>query len=301
MKYSSHSIIKHHKKQQYGPKKPSKRRLRKSVRRFIILFVLVFLFAVLNKAGFMNVKDVVVISDDEIDAQEIIAQFGLNDYAGMNFLWVPFKKIRWMLESSPKIQSSEIAMTHFGKMRVKITLEKPELFLLRQWGYYALSKDFQFIRTLPPFSKISDIPIKFSDEHLFFDSYGRPVPSPWKQILSKNEVNDRELMLALGFRDLLALHETIYSQVGMPKVQYVAYHERYGLMMKCEGKPLILLGYGNNLMVQFTRALKILSDPNFPFGEDKYVDIRFDEYQCVNYVDNLEGFSAQIGNWEEPQ
>jgi hypothetical protein len=246
----------------------------------------------------MNVHSIQINGGEDLNKIEINRLFNLDDYINMNVLWIPYGKIQKLLVSHPEIASASIVPFPPGKLTIIVAREKPELFMIRPWGYYVLGKYGQYIRTVPPHLKISPVPIKFSNERMLFDECGRPMSNPWKQILSKEKLSDNELMIGLGYRDLMTLRDIVLEQVGMPKVQYVGYHKRYGLMLKCENEPLMLIGYGNDLMIHFTRALKILSDPKFPFGEDKYVDIRFDEYQCVNDVSKLEEFSEYSKNTE---
>ena len=296
MRYSSDNTVVTDRMIKTEQSRPVKKRVRKAVRRTFYLLLFILLFTFVNRSDFMNVRNIKIIAGDGINPAEVNNRFNLQDYAGMNLLWVPYGMIEWLLDSHPEIASSRVVPWPPGEITITLTHEEPDIYMIRPWGYYVLGKNSQFIETLPPYGEVADIPIKLSDEHMLFDESGHPLPDPWRQMLAKDEIDNRNLMLALGFRDLLTLRDIVRSQQGIPNVQYVGYHERYGLMLKCEGEPLILIGYGDDLMIHFTRALKILSDTNFPFSEDKYVDIRFDEYQCVVDIDKLEGFSTKPQN-----
>ena len=272
-------------------KKPRRLRLKKSIRRFFAVLFGIAIFYILNTASFMRIHRIDLNVTSNLDSAQINDLFAFNDLVGMNFLWTPYEEISESIVSHPLIAS--VAMTPWppGRLEITLTGEKPVMAMARSWGYYVLGENGQFIETIPPYFRIRGFPLKFSSENLLFDYMGHPRSMPWQELLAEKKISDHELMLALGYRDLLSLRKELLNQHDIPEVQYAGYDERYGLMLKCKGKPLILMGYGDGLMIHYTRAMKVLADDNFNNKEDKYIDIRFDEYQSAVDISKLQDSS----------
>jgi hypothetical protein len=271
-------------------------RLRKPFRRMIPVALGIAIFFMLNTASFMNVHKIEMNLSPDLDPVQMENLFLTKDLVGMNVLWLPYRHIKESMESHPLISEASVVSWPLGTLKISLTSEKPTTVIARPWGYYVIGEDGRFIRTIPPFYKVSGFPIKFSAENVLFDDMGRSIERPWEDVLSQKKISDRELMLALGYRDLLILRENLLNQKGIPEIKYLGYDERLGLMLKCKGKPIILIGYGDDLMIHYTRAIKVLTDPSLPFKEkDKYIDIRFDEYQSAVDIAKLQD-SSPSGN-----
>lgn len=259
------------------------------IRRIIISLILVAVFWYLNCGGLFIVRSVEITAAHPLSVDKIKNDFQTADLLGLNFLYLPYTKIAQCLKASPRIDSVSFSFWRYGELKIHLKLSRPHMAMAKPFGYYLLNEDGQFIGILPPHSKVK-LPIKLGNESVLFDISSNPLTIPWQQTLLNSDDDDAQIMLALGYRDLLLLRELILSQPGFPLVEYVGYDEHYGLVLKCYKKPLILLGYGTNLELQFDKARKVLIYPELQFDDDKYVDLRFDKYQSVKSLDTLDLF-----------
>lgn len=243
-------------------------------------------FWYLNYGSPFVIREIRITTDQDLNSEKIYNDFNAGGLIGMNVFYIPLDEIKFSFLSDPEIKDVKISRWHPGVLSISMTSSKPAYVLTKQWGYYLLGEDGNYIKTAPPYFKFN-MPLKFRDESQLFDKESRPRRQPWKEVLSDPDIDDATLMRALGYRDLLELAVMIARDPNITDVEYIGYDLDYGLVLQCRRKSLILLGYGNNLTAHFATAQKILSDPDFSHSRDKYVDLRFEEFYSTKLLANL--------------
>jgi hypothetical protein len=266
------------------PRKPLRRFRKLRITGLVLLCMIGFWYV--NYGSPFIIREIRITTDQNLNSEKIYNDFNAGGLIGMNVFYIPVDEIRFCFLSDPKIQAVRISRWYPGVLNISMTSSKPRYVLAKPCGYYLLGEDGNYIKTAPSYSKFY-MPLKFRDEHQLFDSESRPRRQPWKEVLSNPDIDDATLMRALGYRDLLKLAVLIARDPNIADVEYLGYDLDYGLVIKCRGKSLILLGYGNNLPAHYATAQKILTDPNFPHSRDKYIDLRFEEFYSMKLLDNL--------------
>jgi hypothetical protein len=288
MKYSTPEIAQMRRRAasaENKPRKPSRRFRRLRLTALVVLCLIGFWF--FNYGSPFIIREIRITTDKNLNSEKIYNDFNAGGLIGMNVFYIPLDEIKFSFLSDPKIKDVKITRWRPGILNISMTSAKPVYVLAKPWGYYFLGEDGNYIKTAPPYSKF-EMPLKFRDERQLFDNQSRPRRQPWKEVLSNPDIDDATLMKALGYRDLLRLAVLITGETSKIKdVEYIGYDLNYGLVLKCRGKSLILLGYGNNLPAHFATVEKILTDPSFPHSRDKYVDLRFEEFYSMKLLDNL--------------
>ncbi|MFH1515047.1 MAG: hypothetical protein ABIG42_06255 [bacterium] len=290
MKFSIDEIAVKRTRNRAGQKSTkTKIHLRRLIRRLFLSLILVAFFWYLNYGSLFIVRSVEITAAEPLSVEKIRNDFQTSDLLGLNFLYLPYFKIAQCFESCPQIESVSFTFWRPGELKIYCKPAQPYIAMAKPFGYYILGQNGQFIGIQPPQANVK-LPVKLSNENVLFNNSSKPLRAPWQETLLSSELDDSKLMLALGYRDLLNLRELILSQPGFPSVEYVGYDERYGLVLKCHNKPLILIGYGTNLELQFDKARKVLIYPALQYNEDKYIDLRFDKYQSVKALDSIDLF-----------
>ena len=249
--------------------------------------ILVAFFWYLNYGSLFIVQSVAITAVGPLSKEKIKEDFQTADLLGLNFLYLPYSKIAQSLKSSPSIESASFSFWRPGELKIHLKPSQPHIAMVKPFGYYLLDRDGQFVGILPPQASVK-LPVKLGDENVLFNNSSKPLRLPWQETLLNYDEDESKIMLALGYRDLIQLRELILSQPGFPPVEYIGYDEHYGLVLKCNKKPLILIGYGTNLELQFDKARKVLIYPELQFNEDNYVDLRFDKFQSVKNLDSID-------------
>jgi hypothetical protein len=263
-------------------------RLKRWVRLILLGFLIIGVTWFFNSFPFFFIRSVEIQSDRGISSEYIKATFRPDDLVGLHFLYIPVKSLKNCFKSEPLVRSVKINRWNPGILKIHVISEIPAAYIIRPWGFYVINQDGKYLDIVPPFFKV-DKPVKFCDENLLFNDISQPREIPWVDIVSKSDLSDESLMIALGYRDLMALRELIDEESGLPEIQYLGYDDQYGLVLKCRNEPVILIGYGKDLSMNFHKARRILMDPEFPDhdNEDVYVDLRFSEFQSVKNVSKL--------------
>ena len=255
----------------------------------LIVNLLVFtgFFWYLNYGALFTIQSVRITVDDNLPADNIAKAFQTGDLVGMNFLWLRYADTANGLKGNPSIESVSFSFWHPRELGIHLTSAKPFAAISRARGYYIIGQNGQFIGFLPPTADVS-VPVRLSSDRVLFNPESKPLRIPWQETLMASELDDSTLMIALGYHDLIRLRHLVDNQPGFPPVQYVGYDEHYGLYLKCFRKPLVLLGYGDNLDIQLNKARKVLIYPDLRHDENKYIDLRFDRFHSAkNLMPNL--------------
>jgi len=260
---------------------------RELVRLIVNLLIFTGIFWYLNYGALFIINSVKITADDYLPADKIAQAFQIDDLVGMNFLWLRYTDIANGIKANPAIESVSFSFWHPRELGIHLISAKPFAAISRARGYYIIGQNGQFLGFLPPTADVS-VPVRLTSDRVLFNPESKPLRIPWRETLMAKELDNSTLMLALGYHDLIRLRHLVDNQPGFPPVQYVGYDEHYGLYLKCYRKPLVLLGYGDNLDIQLNKARKVLIYPDLLYDEDKYIDLRFDRFHSAkNLIPNL--------------